>query len=393
MNEELREWVKAHANDDTLKLRLKYGGKSGMDYAILQVECRRKAASKLRETLKCDDFEFPTALSAEQCTSDLLAAYHAGLIDEGARVFDMTFGLGIDAFHLARKASVVDGVEITPEVAEAGQRNAAALGIGNVRVVCGDSTEVLESLAPDSYDVIFIDPARRGEAGQRLYALSDCHPDVTALLPAMLKVAPKVIVKASPMIDLSQCMRELPGISNIYCIGTRAECKEIVAVVERGYEGVCTITAVTLRQGDAAEFVFMPGEVLPQPQCGNAVAGEYLYEPWPAVMKSGCMPALAAAFPSLRKLHPNTHLFVSGERIEGFPGDCFRIDRVDPYASHVIKDYARKKVEAEFGIRNFPMAAQVVMKRLNLIQRGPRRLFAVTSLNGPELILCSPSET
>ena len=107
-------------------------------------------------------------------------------------------------------------------------------------------------------------------------------------------------------------------------------------------------------------------------------------------MKSGGMPAIAAAFPSLRKLHPNTHLFVSRERIDGFPGDRFVIDRVSPYASHVIKDYARRKEAAEFGIRNFPIAAQTVVKRLGLIQKGPRRLFAVTSVNGPELILCSP---
>lgn len=392
MNEELREWIRAHANDDSLKLRLKYGGDSEMEFAILQIECRRKAASKLRETLRCDAFEFPTALSAEQCTSDLLAEYHMGLIPDGARVLDMTFGLGIDAFHIARKASMVDGVEIASEVAEVGRLNALSLGIGNVKVSCRDSAEMLESLSPDSYDVIFIDPARRGVAGQRLYALSDCHPDVTALLPKMLDVAPKVIVKTSPMIDLSQCMRELPGISHIYSIGTRAECKEVVAVVERGYDGDCMITAVTMSREDLMEFTFRMGEKLPQAQCGEAVAGEYLYEPWPAVMKSGGMSAIAAAFPSLRKLHPNTHLFVSGERIDGFPGDWFRIDRIDPYASHVIKDYARRRVAAELGIRNFPIAAQVVVKRLRLTQKGPRRLFAVTSVNGPELILCSPGD-
>ena len=390
MTDKLRDWIKAHANDDPLKLRLKYGGDSEKEFAILQIECRRKAASKLSDTLSCEAFEFPTALSAEQCTSDMLAGYHARLIEDGVRVLDMTFGLGIDAFHLARKASVVDGVEISPEVAEAGQHNAAALGADNVKVICGDSMEVLGSLAPDSYDVIFIDPARRGDAGQRLYALSDCRPDVTALLPRMLEVAPKVIVKASPMIDLSQCMRELPGCSNIYCIGTRAECKEVVAVVERGYTGESVITAVTMSRDDVSEFSFRAGEEFPKPQCEGAVAGQFLYEPWPAVMKSGGMPAIAAAFPSLRKLHPNTHLFVSRERIEGFPGDRFVIDRVNPYASHVIKDYARRKEAAEFGIRNFPIAAQTVVKRLGLIQKGPRRLFAVTSVNGPELILCSP---
>ncbi|MDE7449307.1 MAG: class I SAM-dependent methyltransferase [Paramuribaculum sp.] len=390
MTDQLRDWIKAHANDDPLKLRLKYGGDSEKEFAILQIECRRKAASKLSDTLRCEAFEFPTALSAEQCTSDMLAGYHARLIEDGVRVLDMTFGLGIDAFHLARKASVVDGVEISPEVAEAGQHNAAALGADNVKVICGDSMEVLGSLAPDSYDVIFIDPARRGDAGQRLYALSDCRPDVTALLPRMLEVAPKVIVKASPMIDLSQCMRELPGCSNIYCIGTRAECKEVVAVVERGYTGESVITAVTMSRDDVSEFSFRAGEEFPKPQCEGAVAGQFLYEPWPAVMKSGGMSAIAAAFPSLRKLHPNTHLFVSRERIEGFPGDRFVIDRVNPYASHVIKDYARRKEAAEFGIRNFPIAAQTVVKRLGLIQKGPRRLFAVTSVNGPELILCSP---
>ena len=150
MTDKLRDWIKAHANDDPLKLRLKYGGDSEKEFAILQIECRRKAASKLSDTLRCEAFEFPTALSAEQCTSDMLAGYHARLIEDGVRVLDMTFGLGIDAFHLARKASVVDGVEISPEVAEAGQHNAAALGADNVKVICGDSMEVSGASDPNT---------------------------------------------------------------------------------------------------------------------------------------------------------------------------------------------------------------------------------------------------
>lgn len=128
---DMLDWVNAHIDDDPIKLRLKFAGKIPcLDMALIQIECRRKAKKKLAETLQCKEFIFPTRLSEEQCTSDTLAAFHASLVNDGATVVDLTAGLGIDAFHIARKAASVTAVEQEPVIAEALRHNAACTRTG-----------------------------------------------------------------------------------------------------------------------------------------------------------------------------------------------------------------------------------------------------------------------
>lgn len=136
---------------------------------ILQEECRQRASRKLAETLEaCASFCFPTALSAEQCTSDALAEFHAGMIPEGSRVVDLTCGLAIDAFHIARRASEVTCMDIDPTVAAAAADNARALGLENVKALHADCLRWLEENKGQVFDVAFIDPARRADDGSRL---------------------------------------------------------------------------------------------------------------------------------------------------------------------------------------------------------------------------------
>lgn len=382
------DWITAHSGDDTARLRLRHAGDPGMAHAIMQIECRRKAARKLHDTLRNDGFVFPTALSAEQCTSDNIAAYHASLIAPGETVLDMTAGLGIDAFHMARRAASVTAIEMNPPVAEAIEANAATLRLPNVTAVQADCREWLEQCRL-TFDTIFIDPARRGDRGQRLYSLADCQPDVTAMLPMIMRHCRRLIVKASPMLDLTRLAADLPGTTDMHVIGARDECKELVAVVSGDSHASPRIHAVTLTDGTPRTLTFTSAEEKEaEAQYAEPRAGLMLYEPWPAAMKSGAFRIMSQRY-GAAMLHDNTHLYVSEADITDFPGSRYRIDELLPFSSSAIKTLARRRIGASVSVRNFDMTADTLRARLRCRESSSTRLIGVTTASGRYMIIAS----
>ncbi|MDE6166624.1 MAG: methyltransferase domain-containing protein, partial [Muribaculaceae bacterium] len=190
---------------------------------ILQDECRRRASRKLAATLSsAPGFRFPTSLSAEQCTADNVAEFHASLIEPGSSVVDLTCGLGIDSFHMARRCLRVVCMDIDSDVSAAIGHNARELGLENISAVCGDCREWLEGYAGEPFDVAFIDPARRADDGSRLYSLTQCKPDVVEMIPLIAAHARRLIIKASPMLDVTTSLAELSEGAAVYAVGTKA---------------------------------------------------------------------------------------------------------------------------------------------------------------------------
>lgn len=396
LNDEFFDWVEQHRNDDPSALRLKMRGKlvGGLDagIAILQIECRRKYAAKFAQTLADDPhFYFPGAINAEQATSDRLAAWHASLINPGDRVADLTAGLGIDIMHLARKASKALAVERQLEVADALRFNAANSGINNLEVVCTDCCDILHQTEADSFDCLFIDPARRADDGSRVFALSDCKPDLTQLQARMLEVAPRYIAKLSPMLDISHLAGELPQASRIIALGTTTECKELIAVVERGYSGPLSIEAVTLLpDGGERSFVFTADEErAAEVTYGMPKAGDILFEPWPSLMKAAPLKLIAQRF-GLSKLAANTQIYFAKKEAVAtadLPGNCLDIIDVVPYSSSEIKRFARRWPKVSVTARNFGLSADALRKKLGVRDGGPVRVFAVSDPKGQRSLI------
>lgn len=388
---EIIDWIDLNAKADTLALRLKHAGDKIKSEAILQIECRRKAASKLKQTLQCKNFVFPTSLSAEQCTSDSIAAFHATLV-KGNTVLDMTCGLCIDAFHIAASGKTVTAIDINPEVAAAAGHNAAALGIDTLHAICADSTAWLDENGL-RFDTIFIDPARRGDCGKRLFAISDCEPDVTSLLPLLASRCSRLIVKASPMLDITETVRSLGRCSHLYIIGTPTECKEIVAVMDFDSEGSGepTISAVTISADRTVSFPFTKTDELVATAGVTAAAapGNFLHVPYPATMKSGAFNLLATRC-NVRKLHPDTHYYISAEPQPDFPGNIFQITETIPFSKAAIKHIRQKYPVINISARNFPLSSTDLAKRLKIKEGGELRLFAATDAEGPKIIIASP---
>ena len=391
MTEREFAWVEAHISDRPDALRLAVHGRSdGIDYeaAITQIECRRKFAAKLQQTLAAfPRFYFPSVLAGEQATSDLLAAYHCGMIPRRATVADLTAGLGIDVFHLATRADNVTAVELDHNRAEALRYNAEGLRLDNISVVEGDCADFVDRCIASGthFDAVFIDPARRGADGSRVFALNGCQPDVCALIDKLRQMCRFLLIKASPMLDITQVLRELPHTTDIYVTGTSTECKEIVADVI--FDNKHTSEPVIHVMTPLYDFSFTQSEeASATPDYDLPVAGEYLYEPGAAVMEAAPFKLLSQRY-GLKKLHPNTHLYHSAARIADFPGETWRIDRVADFSSHEIKAISRQYDRLNIATRNFDMPADTLRKKLKVKDGGTQRLIAATLADNSKAML------
>lgn len=384
----MQEWISGHLNDDPATLRLRYHGREGYDMAITQIECRRRAATRLPLALSFPGFIFPTALSAEQATSEALARIHADIAGygPGIRHLDLTCGLGIDAFEAARRGASVTAVDLNPLCAEAARNNAEVMGLAHLFTAVEGDSERFVADTSEKFHSLFIDPARRGEGGRRLVSLTDCTPDVTTILPRLLAIAPRVIIKASPMLDITAMAIELNraagekgGVSRMIATGTTRECKELIAVVERAFDKSYSIEAITVIPGYDNYAVFAASgrnEAAPVAE-SLPTTGMYIYEPYPAVMKTAAWGALTSLSPELRQLHPNTHLYVSSGLVEGFPGKVMLIERVEPFNKHSLKEIACDYPKLNVASRNFILTAPELARRLRVKEGGDKQLYGV----------------
>ncbi len=393
---EIEEFMRENAGADIASLRLKYAGASGMNYgfAITQLECRRKAVGKLRHTLaRLPGFVFPSTLLAEQSSADALAAFHASLAHGAGRVLDLTAGLLIDDLHIAAGGASVTALEIDPDNAAAATANAKSAQ-ADITVINVAAEEYLASTT-DTFDLIFADPARRHSSrGSRIYSLRDSSPDIVALLPKLREVAPRLLVKCSPMADITQLCAEVAGTEHVYIVAIGHECKEILLSVDLRSEkhSDIKVTSVMLdADGNAIrQFEYPFAAVATSPLLSGAPeAGMYLYEPAPEVMKGGAaaMSAIAAAYPDMRKLHPNTHVFVSQKLHRDFPGRVLVISRCAT-VREARRLYAGER--RNVVCRNFGMRPEELTKRLRTADGGEDFLYGVKTTGGSLVIDCRP---
>lgn len=391
LSDDIRRWIADNSTADVSALRLRHHGHSDLMHAILQIEARRKCASKLADTLRCDAFQFPDMIAAEQSTSDALAAIHSSIIGDASTVADLTCGLGIDSFHFAADGRKVTAIERRPEAAAAAVANACALRLSDrMEVICTDSTEWLADTAA-TFDCIFIDPARRDNLGRRCYSLSDCSPDVGALLPQLRAHTGKVVVKASPMLDAEAVAHQLQQVSDIYLIGTATECKELVAVVDFSLPAGTPfrLHAVTVTRGATSHITIGDDTHATAMPYVAPETGMVIYEPYPALMKAGHYRWIADRY-NVTAPDPNTHLFLSDRPID-FPGKAYKIVESMDFDKRAVKEIASQRIKANVATRNFPLDAPSLARRLKISEGGDMHLYGIrTSARGLMLLLCKP---
>ncbi len=386
----MTDYVKRHANDDIRQLMLKDEPGLAFDkaMAVTQIECRQRARNKIPQLLAHDGYVFAKPICAEQCTHERVAMLHASLFADTDTVLDMTMGQGVDSHYISQKAKKVTAIEQDAAIAYAGKLNAATLGNG-VTVVEADSAKWLED-SELTFDAIFIDPARRSAGGKRLFGLADCQPDVTGLLELIKRHTGRLVIKASPMIDVTQGIRDLePWVTDVWAVSVRNECKELLFDLSFGHETQNQrLHAVNLpADGTAQHIVVSTGQSASPCRYEPPAAGGYLLEPNASIMKIAAHNAVAAQF-GVAKVAPNSHLYVSAGPVADFPGRAFAVDEVVPWSSHAAKALARQHRQLNVAVRNFRLTADALKKKLKVSDGGDCYAFATTSAGVQVIALC-----
>lgn len=381
------QFAAEHRNDDVHRLLLQQGQYPDIDMAqaVTQIEGWRTAREKLPSWAANDAIEYPPRIAMEQCSSELTARYKASLVD-GTRLADLTGGFGVDCAFMSERFKEVTYVERNEQIFPVSTANFIHLGLTQITPVLGDGREVLSTL-PEQ-DWIYLDPARRSAVGRKVAALADCEPDVTAMEDELLTHARKVMVKCSPMLDISLACEQLKSVREVHVIGVRGECKELLFILDREQASAdpkmpCPITCINLPEG--RPFVFTREEEAASP-CPFSEVKRYLYEPDATLMKAGTFRLATSRF-SVQKLHTNTHLYTSDTLKRTFPGRIFEVKDIIGFGKKELRRLTDNLRQANLSVRNFPQSVDALRHKLHLAEGGDDYLFATTTKDGEHRII------
>ena len=386
MTPALMAFIQAHLSDDPDRLLLSASRYPEIDmpFVVAQITARRQIKEKLPTWYQQEQLLFPAKIAAEQCSSEQTALYKQQLVTKEDTLCDLTGGLGIDSYYFSRRVKQVYYIERFPSYCEVARANMATLGARNVVVLEGDSTQWLDQLP--AIDVFYVDPARRGEGNKRMFALSDCEPDLTQLLPRLLAKAPRVIAKLSPMADLRQTLALLPTTQAIHILSVKNECKELLFVIGREpRESAVPIHCVHLTKQAASDECFVCSLEAEQQAASHLATTlrRYLYEPNASVLKAGAFKQVACQFP-VEKLQVSSHLYTSDHYLDRFPGRRFE---VIPFHSKSCKQLAGQSLQANVTTRNFPLTVEALRKKCRIREGGDIYLFATTGPKEEKLLI------
>ena len=440
------EFIQEYREKDTRQLALQSARFPDVDmpYALDQIKGWQTARRKLPTWAACDGIVYPPHLSMEQCSSEPTAQYKLNLamewasrvesselrVENSSRMTDLTGGFGVDFSFTSCAFASATYVERNAQLCHMVEHNLPLLGIDNAKVVCADAFGYLSTL--DMQTMIFLDPARRDQHGAKTVMLADCTPDVVQLLPQLLKKSRFTILKLSPMLDWHKAVEDLQGtVREVHIVSVGGECKELLLVLSEEMESELKVFCADLEAGgsslsggssssscsscsslssepsfprtpsspiahsspsapsNASLFVYAPGASRPAPNSKlKTQNSKFLHEPNASIMKAGCFDELAAAY-GVSPVSRNSHLFLSAEPVDGFPGRSFSIERVTTLNKRELRQALAGIEKANIATRNFPLSVAELRKRLKLKDGGDVYIFATTTAEDEHLLLIS----
>lgn len=378
----------AHADYRSLALQAKKYPQVDMAMAVVQIAGRQIAEAKIPTWYHTEGLLYPKHLSMEQCSSEATARYKAGLI-EGESFVDLTGGFGIDCSFLSRKFKRADYVERQAELCDLARHNFPLLGL-QIGVHHEDGEVYLNGMQP--VDCIFLDPARRDGHGGKTVAIADCEPDVSVLENKLVGKAHTVMVKLSPMLDLSLALNSLKHVREVHIVSVNNECKEMLLILQKTSVSSevlihCEHIMGTSMCDSAHQHFTFTRELERASDCSlTTTVDAYLYEPNASILKAGGYRSLAQFFP-VKKLHTNSHLYVSSHFIENFPGRSFQVLAVSGFGKKELKTFLQGVEKANLTVRNFPSSVAELRKRLKLKEGGEDYLFATTLADESKVLI------
>ena len=382
-----RAFIENNLSADPAALMLQAKRFPGLPVAELvqQIQARQKAKTKLPHWAQNLDLIFPVNLSVEQASSEQTAQFKASLIS-GELLIDLTGGFGVDVYHFAQQFRKVYHVEQNPELSETVQFNFEKLGISNVTFFPENASVFLADFTGQA-DCIYLDPARRGNANQKVHLLEDCEPDILKMLPELRRKAKTILLKTAPLLDINLAIAQLKTVEKIWVVAVENECKEVLYQIGQTENSDPEITAVNLQpKTQNASFSFRKSaEESAEVQYSDPL--NFIYEPNAAIMKAGAFRQIAQRF-GLKKLHRNSHLYTSENLIPDFPGRSFKLKTLGKYSKKVLLNLIPEK-KANITVRNFPETVAQIRQKTGLKEGGNLYLFATTDFHHqPVILIC-----
>jgi hypothetical protein len=350
---------------------------------VEQIIARNKCRTKLPTWHKTPTIYYPNKLSLEQTSSEITARYKAEIAN-GKSLVDLTGGFGVDSYFFSSKFESVTHCEIDGRLSEIASYNFKILGKNNISCLAMDGMAFLEA-SETQFDWIYVDPSRRHDHKGKVFRLGDCAPNVPEHLDLLFRKTKNLLIKTSPLLDLTAGIDALQYVREIHVVAVDNEVKELLWVLEKEFTDDIEIKTINFKKSRREFFGFMRSEE------ANAVPPyamplAYLYEPNAAIMKSGAFKSIATCY-NLAKLHEHTHLYTANEWID-FPGRRFIIEGIFSFKGDDFRQLGIRK--ANITTRNFKDSVAEIRKKFKILEGGDTYLFLCVTMEGkPTILKCS----
>lgn len=378
ISSDIQNYINQNLNSDLTKLLLKKSPfpDVSMQEIVQQIKGRKTAEKKFPFLTK-EGIVFPPNLNLEQASSQSTAEYKSQTLS-GKSFLDLTCGFGIDAYFLSKNFDEVTLIEQNSKLISIVENNWKTLG-SKANFINENLEKFLEN-SQHKFDVIYLDPARRDQQNKKKFLLEDLSPNLLEIQEKLHSISDKIIVKLSPLIDISYLISELKNISEIQIIAVRNEVKELLLIIDK-QDASFELQDVSIRcvnlESEEPEFLFKFNDE----KSANSEFSEslkFLYIPNNSILKAGAFNIISEKF-GLKKLHPNTHFYTSENKIENFPGRVLEIEKIDT------KDL-KKGEKYNLVSKNHPLKPEEIKKKYKLNDGGNHYLIFTQSVNGKEIL-------
>jgi 16S rRNA G966 N2-methylase RsmD len=345
-----------------------------------QIIAKQKSEKKLPTWFQTKNIYYPPKLSIEQTSSEVTAEYKSKLVN-GSSIIDITGGFGVDCYAFSKRFKKVVHCEINEELSEIVSYNYEQINISNIKTIATDGLEYLKDTS-EKFDCIYIDPSRRNEKKGKVFLLSDCLPNVPENLDFLFEKSNTILVKNSPILDITSTINELKFVKEIHVVAVNNEVKELLFLLKKDFKQSIEVKTHNVLKNNIQYFCFKLENSLDF-ECSLPL--KYLYEPNAAILKSGGFNQVASQ-QKVNKLHQHSHLYTSEKLVKDFPGRIFEINNVFTYNKKKVKKQITE-TKANITTRNFPKTVAQIRKETKLKDGGNTYLFFTTNLNNELIVI------
>ncbi|EJL70490.1 class I SAM-dependent methyltransferase [Chryseobacterium populi] len=370
LNKDIQNYINANLNTDLHALLLKKSPfpEVSMLEIVQQIKGKQVAQRKFPFLLK-EGIIFPPQLSLEQSSSEKTAGYKSEIL-KGKRFIDLTSGFGIDAYYLSRNFEEITLIEQNPDLLEIVRHNWHVLE--KKAEFINQKLEDFLDRNEETFDVIYLDPARRDQQKNKVFLLEDLSPNILEIREKLLSISKEVVIKLSPLIDLKYLVSVLPGIFRIDIVALKNDVKEVIVFLNNENSENISCNCVNLESGEP-NFTFLFGDE-ENAKAEYSEPERFIYIPNHAILKAGVFNLISEKM-NVKKLHPNSHLYTFNEKINDFPGRIIEMEEID-------NKQIKKKEQFNIISKNYPLKPEEIKKKYNIKDGGEKYLIFTQSKKG-----------